>query len=92
MTIDHIQISNAIPVISGQMGHIVYALEALRQDAKAPPLNRLKAGQQTGASPTVCVTEAMRGVSFHRAVRSTVSEGNSARYSASVDIRWVNLN
>jgi hypothetical protein len=45
MTIDQIQISSAAPAITGQMGHIVYALEALRQDAKMPPLNRLKPGQ-----------------------------------------------
>jgi hypothetical protein len=45
MTIDQIQISNAVPAISGQMGHILYALEALRQDSKVPPLDRLKPGQ-----------------------------------------------
>ena len=45
MTIEQIQIDGAIPVINGQMGHIVYALEALRQDPKVPPLNRLKPGQ-----------------------------------------------
>jgi hypothetical protein len=34
--------SITVPAISGQMGHIVYALEGLRQDAKAPPLSQLK--------------------------------------------------
>ena len=45
MTIEPINIQNGAQVITGQMGHIVYALEALRQDAKVPPLNRLKPGQ-----------------------------------------------
>ena len=37
--------SGAMPAIIGQMGHIVYALQGLRQDAKAPPLSQLKPGQ-----------------------------------------------
>jgi hypothetical protein len=45
MTIEPINIISALPAISGQMAHIVYALEGLRQDAKAPPLNQLKPGQ-----------------------------------------------
>jgi len=45
MTIEQTHISGATPVITGQMGHIVFALEALRQDAKVPPLIRLKPGQ-----------------------------------------------
>ena len=45
MSIEQIQINGAIPAITGQMGHIVFALETLRQDAKVPPLNRLKPGQ-----------------------------------------------
>jgi len=45
MTIDQIQITSAIPIISGQTAHIVFALEALRQDPKVPPLNQLKPGQ-----------------------------------------------
>ena len=45
MTIDQIQIDNTMPIISGQMAHILYALEGLRQDAKAPPLSQLKPGQ-----------------------------------------------
>jgi len=45
MTIDQVQINNATPVISGQMSHIVYALEALRQDPKVPPPHQLKPGQ-----------------------------------------------
>jgi hypothetical protein len=45
MTVEQIQISGASRAITGQMGHIVYALEALRQDSKVPPLNRLKPGQ-----------------------------------------------
>ena len=45
MTIEPTNISSAVQAIGGQMGHIVFALEALRQDAKVPPLNRLKPGQ-----------------------------------------------
>jgi hypothetical protein len=45
MTIEQIEISGAAPAITGQMAHIVYALEALRQDTKVPPINRLKPGQ-----------------------------------------------
>jgi hypothetical protein len=44
MTIET-HISSATPVIAGQMGHIVFALEALRQDAKVPPISQLKPGQ-----------------------------------------------
>jgi hypothetical protein len=35
------------PAITGQMAHIVFALKALRQDAKVPPLNRLTAESAT---------------------------------------------
>jgi hypothetical protein len=47
MTIEPTNIGSAAPApaISGQMAHIVYALEGLRQDAKAPPLSQLKPGQ-----------------------------------------------
>jgi hypothetical protein len=45
MTIEQTNIRSATPAITGQMGHLVYALEALRQDTKVPPLNRLKPGQ-----------------------------------------------
>jgi hypothetical protein len=45
MTIEPINIHSGAQAITGQMGHIVFALEALRQDAKVPPLNRLKPGQ-----------------------------------------------
>ena len=46
MTIEPTKISSTTaPAITGQMAHIVYALEGLRQDAKAPPLNQLKPGQ-----------------------------------------------
>jgi hypothetical protein len=45
MTIEQTHISRATPVITGQMGHIVYALEALRQDSKVPPISQLKPGQ-----------------------------------------------
>jgi len=45
MTIEQIQISSATRAITGQMGTILYALEALRQDPKVPPLNQLKPGQ-----------------------------------------------
>lgn len=45
MTIKLTNISCAAPVISGQMAHIVYALEVLRQDEKAPLLSQLKPGQ-----------------------------------------------
>jgi hypothetical protein len=45
MTIEQTHISSATPAINGQMGHLVFALEALRQDTKVPPLNRLKPGQ-----------------------------------------------
>ena len=45
MTIEQTHISGATPAITGQMAHIVYALESLRQNTKVPPLNRLKPGQ-----------------------------------------------
>jgi len=45
MTIEQTHISSATPVIGGQMAHIVFALQALRQDTKVPPLNQLKPGQ-----------------------------------------------
>jgi hypothetical protein len=45
MTIEQTQISNATPVITGQLATILFAIQALRQDSKVPPLNQLKAGQ-----------------------------------------------
>jgi hypothetical protein len=45
MTIEPTNVSSAVPAISGQMAHIVYALEGLRQNDKAPPLSQLKPGQ-----------------------------------------------
>jgi len=45
MTIKPTNISSTAPAISGQMGHIVYALEGLRQNDKTPPLSQLKPGQ-----------------------------------------------
>jgi hypothetical protein len=45
MTIEPTNISGAASAISGQMAHIVYALEGLRQHDKAPPLSQLKPGQ-----------------------------------------------
>ena len=43
--IEPTNISTAVPAINGQMAQFVYALEALRQDSKVPPLNQLKPGQ-----------------------------------------------
>jgi hypothetical protein len=45
MTIEQTQISSAAPAISGQLATILFAIQALRQDPKVPPLNRLKPGQ-----------------------------------------------
>jgi len=45
MTIEPINIQNGAQAITGQMGHIVFALEALHQDAKVPPLIQLKPKQ-----------------------------------------------
>jgi hypothetical protein len=45
MTIEQIQITSAAPAITGQLATILFAIEALRQDPKVPPLNRLKPGQ-----------------------------------------------
>ena len=45
MTIEQTHIHSATPAINGQMGHIVFALEALRQDTKVPPISQLKPGQ-----------------------------------------------
>jgi len=46
MTIEQkFQITGATPAMFGKMGHVLYAIELLRQDAKVPPLNRLTPGQ-----------------------------------------------
>ena len=46
MTIEQqIQINGAAPAVTGQLATILFAIQALRQDPKAPPLNQLKAGQ-----------------------------------------------
>jgi hypothetical protein len=45
MSIEPTNISSPVPTITGQMGLVVHALAALRQDPKAPPLDRLKPGQ-----------------------------------------------
>jgi hypothetical protein len=37
--------SSTTPAITGQMAHIVFALRALSQDIKVPPLGQLKPGQ-----------------------------------------------
>jgi hypothetical protein len=47
MIIGSTNISGTAPAIAGQMAHIVFALKALRQDAKVPPLNRLTAESAT---------------------------------------------
>jgi hypothetical protein len=43
--VDQTGITDTVPAIAGQMGHIMYALLALRQDTKVPPLGALKPGQ-----------------------------------------------
>jgi len=45
MTAEKIQITGATPAITGQLATILFAIQALRQDPKVPPLNRLKPGQ-----------------------------------------------
>jgi hypothetical protein len=45
MTIEQTNISGATPAITGQLATILFAIQALRQDSKVPPLNQLKAGQ-----------------------------------------------
>jgi hypothetical protein len=44
-TVERTDISTAVPAINGQMAQFVFALEALRQDSKAPPFSLLKPGQ-----------------------------------------------
>ena len=45
MTIDHTVINHSQLNIPGQMGHIAFALKALRQDPRLPPINVLSPGQ-----------------------------------------------
>jgi hypothetical protein len=68
MTIEHTHISSATPAISGQMGHIVFALEALRLDTKVPPLNQLKPGQLHKR-----IDDYLRGQGFDRRERPSRS-------------------
>jgi hypothetical protein len=47
MTIEQIQVSSdsTAPAITGQLATILFAIQALRQDSKVPPLSQLKPGQ-----------------------------------------------
>jgi hypothetical protein len=45
MTIEQTQISGATLAVTGQLATILFAIQALQQDPKTPPLAQLKAGQ-----------------------------------------------